>query len=64
MATMVKCPTCKRPVEWSVESEHRPFCSDRCRLIDLGAWLAEQHRIPDEGHTVGDESQNKSSDDS
>jgi endogenous inhibitor of DNA gyrase (YacG/DUF329 family) len=45
---MVKCPTCKRPVEWSPESIHRPFCSDRCRLVDLGAWFAEKHKIPDE----------------
>ncbi len=47
MAT-VKCPTCKRPVQWSAESAYRPFCSERCRLIDLGAWLTEQHKIPDE----------------
>jgi endogenous inhibitor of DNA gyrase (YacG/DUF329 family) len=48
VATIVKCPTCGRPVEWSPESIYRPFCSDRCRLIDLGAWFNEQHRIPDE----------------
>jgi endogenous inhibitor of DNA gyrase (YacG/DUF329 family) len=35
-------------VEWSPESAYRPFCSDRCRLIDLGAWFNEQHKIPDE----------------
>lgn len=48
MATRVKCPTCGRPVEWSEQSAYRPFCSDRCRLIDLGAWFSEQHKIPDE----------------
>ncbi len=48
MATIVKCPTCRRDVEWSPASQFRPFCSDRCRLIDLGAWLTEQHKIPDE----------------
>jgi uncharacterized protein len=48
MTTTVKCPTCGRPVEWSEASAHRPFCGERCRLIDLGAWLSEQHRIPDE----------------
>jgi uncharacterized protein len=48
MATTVKCPTCGRPVEWSEASRYRPFCSDRCRLIDLGAWLTEQHKIADE----------------
>jgi uncharacterized protein len=36
-------------VEWSPASQYRPFCSDRCRLIDLGAWLTEQHKIPDDG---------------
>jgi hypothetical protein len=55
MATVVKCPTCRRPVEWSAESVYRPFCSDRCRLIDLGAWFSEQHKIPDEPETQEDE---------
>ncbi len=48
MASRVKCPTCGRAVEWSDSSTYRPFCSDRCRLIDLGAWLSEERRIPDE----------------
>jgi endogenous inhibitor of DNA gyrase (YacG/DUF329 family) len=56
MATIVKCPTCKRDVEWSPASQYRPFCSDRCRLIDLGAWLTEQHKIPDEAGTIEDHS--------
>ena len=43
--TRVKCPTCKREIDWS-QSPFRPFCSERCRLIDLGAWLAEKHAIP------------------
>ena len=55
MPTTVKCPTCRRPVEWSPESPFRPFCSDRCRLIDLGAWFDERHRIPDESAAGGDE---------
>jgi endogenous inhibitor of DNA gyrase (YacG/DUF329 family) len=55
MATIVKCPTCRRPVEWSSESLYRPFCSDRCRLIDLGAWLTEQHKIPDESSAEGED---------
>jgi endogenous inhibitor of DNA gyrase (YacG/DUF329 family) len=46
MPATVKCPTCRRAVEWSAESLYRPFCSDRCRLIDLGAWLSEKHAIP------------------
>jgi endogenous inhibitor of DNA gyrase (YacG/DUF329 family) len=47
MPARVRCPTCKREIAWSDEFPHRPFCSDRCRLIDLGAWLSEQHAIPD-----------------
>ena len=48
MATIVRCPTCSRAVEWTEASRWRPFCSERCKLIDLGAWAAEQHVIPGE----------------
>ena len=48
MNKIVKCPTCKKQVEWSESSKFRPFCSDRCRLIDLGEWASEKHAIPDE----------------
>ena len=43
----VKCPTCQREIDWS-HSPFRPFCSERCRLIDLGAWLTEKNSIPGE----------------
>ena len=46
--TVVRCPTCDRPVEWTEASRWRPFCSERCKLIDLGAWAAEKHAIPGE----------------
>jgi len=48
--TTVPCPTCGAPVVWSSESKWRPFCSERCRLIDLGEWLEEEKRIPGEPH--------------
>lgn len=55
----VRCPTCKRDIAWSDDFPHRPFCSDRCRLIDLGAWLSEQHAIPGkEGEFSEDNSRN------
>jgi hypothetical protein len=41
-------------VEFSPASLYRPFCSDRGRLIDLGAWLSEQHKIPDDSATIED----------
>jgi len=47
-AAIVKCPTCGRRIEWSEAYPHRPFCSDRCRLIDLGAWLTAQRAVPGE----------------
>jgi uncharacterized protein len=45
MTTIVKCPNCQRPVPWVPESKYRPFCSERCRLIDLGEWIDEKHKI-------------------
>ena len=46
MVKIVTCPNCGKPVPWSEESRWRPFCSERCRLIDLGEWFGEGHRIP------------------
>ena len=43
----VDCPTCGKAVAWRPESRWRPFCSERCKLIDLGEWLNESRRIPD-----------------
>ncbi|MCG2634573.1 MAG: DNA gyrase inhibitor YacG [Gammaproteobacteria bacterium] len=39
------CPTCKTPIHWSEEYPNRPFCSERCKLIDLGAWFEESYRV-------------------
>ncbi|WP_346837138.1 DNA gyrase inhibitor YacG [Microbulbifer sp. SAOS-129_SWC] len=44
----LNCPSCKKPIEWSSAFPHRPFCSERCKLIDLGEWAAEGHRIAGE----------------
>jgi len=43
----VACPNCGKLVPWVPESTWRPFCSERCRLIDLGEWFDEGHRIPE-----------------
>ena len=42
----VACPTCGKSVLWALENAWRPFCSERCKLIDLGAWAAEKYRVP------------------
>jgi uncharacterized protein len=42
----VACPQCGAPVVWGAESRWRPFCSERCRLIDQGAWASGAYRVP------------------
>ncbi len=42
----VKCPTCNKEIFWRKDERWRPFCSERCRLIDLGEWAGESRRIP------------------
>lgn len=41
----VACPSCGTQVEWIERNEFRPFCSDRCKLIDFGEWASEKHSI-------------------
>ncbi|WP_317930910.1 DNA gyrase inhibitor YacG [Halioxenophilus sp. WMMB6] len=49
----LNCPTCNTLIEWSDQWPDRPFCSERCKLIDLGEWAAENNRIA--GNSVYDE---------
>lgn len=41
----MKCPTCNRETEYD-NNPFRPFCSERCKLIDLGKWAGERYRMP------------------
>ncbi|MEQ1765858.1 MAG: DNA gyrase inhibitor YacG [Methylotenera sp.] len=43
---LVACPNCKNLSEFSPSNAFRPFCSERCKLIDLGLWASEQYAIP------------------
>lgn len=43
--TIVNCPTCHKEVVWSEENKYRPFCSQRCQLIDLDEWADEKRVI-------------------
>lgn len=45
----VKCPQCGEPVRWHPDSRWRPFCSARCKQIDLGEWASESYRVPVSG---------------
>ncbi|HTL50213.1 MAG TPA: DNA gyrase inhibitor YacG [Steroidobacteraceae bacterium] len=47
MGRAVACPRCGTRREWG-ENPWRPFCSERCKLIDLGGWLTEKNSIPGE----------------
>ena len=42
---VVNCPTCGGSVEWIAENRFRPFCSARCKGMDLGAWATEKYRV-------------------
>lgn len=61
MATrLVACPHCGTMIEWIPQNPFRPFCSERCKMIDLGAWATERYRVP---VTETDESDEVQSDD-
>lgn len=51
----LKCPTCKRPVEST--KEEFPFCSERCRLIDLGKWASGEYVVSSPVKDISDESE-------
>lgn len=43
----VSCPQCGKEMAWDSSNPWRPFCSERCKLIDLGQWASESYRIPE-----------------
>lgn len=47
-ARIVTCPTCRGPAVFGAANPWRPFCSERCRSVDLGAWASERFRVPAE----------------
>ena len=44
---MVSCPACGEPSLFNSDNPYRPFCSQRCKMIDLGQWASEEYRIPE-----------------
>lgn len=59
MKRQIKCPTCGKMTEWSENNPWRPFCSERCKLIDLGEWASESHRIPGPPHHPPEDDEEK-----
>lgn len=47
----VKCPNCKKELEWKSSNAFRPFCSEKCKLIDFGSWANEEYVIADDQNT-------------
>ncbi len=57
MTKTVHCPICGQSVDWTPAARWRPFCSERCKQIDLGAWASDQYAIsgrPDEATPSSD----------
>ncbi len=48
------CPTCKKKMTWE-DNPYRPFCSERCRLMDLGKWASGEYRIAGKKKDIPDE---------
>jgi endogenous inhibitor of DNA gyrase (YacG/DUF329 family) len=42
---MKRCPTCNKQVQWQ-DNPFRPFCSERCKLVDLDKWVSDEYRVP------------------
>lgn len=45
-AAIVNCPQCGELVEWTSSNPFRPFCSERCKMLDLGQWASDGYRVP------------------
>jgi len=58
----VLCPHCGAEVVWSQESKWRPFCCERCKLIDLGAWADESYSVPSESNDFVEHSNDTNTD--
>ncbi|QYO66053.1 DNA gyrase inhibitor YacG [Leptolyngbya sp. 7M] len=52
--TFVKCPSCGKQTQYE-DNDHRPFCSERCKLIDFGAWIDEEYALPVESVEMTEE---------
>ena len=55
----VTCPSCGKQIEYSSENEYRPFCSERCKLLDFGAWADEGYALPTQDTALTEEDLDK-----
>jgi endogenous inhibitor of DNA gyrase (YacG/DUF329 family) len=52
---VVNCPQCGKEMVWNTGNRFRPFCSERCKLIDLGKWANEEYRVEQREQELPDE---------
>lgn len=63
MTAQGRCPSCGAATPRSADNRYRPFCSERCALVDLGAWFGGEHRIPGAEAPAADAGQDEAGDD-
>ena len=51
----MKCPGCGKEIQYCTSNPDRPFCSEKCRMVDLGGWFNEQYAVPDQYSSPDDE---------
>lgn len=54
-APVIVCPQCGKEMKWDSANRFRPFCSERCKLIDLGKWANEEYRVEQREQDSGDQ---------
>jgi uncharacterized protein len=59
MKKNIACPHCGQKNTWKADNEFKPFCSERCKLIDLGGWASERYRVVGEDTNVSDEEEDQ-----
>ena len=59
ISKVINCPTCGKSIEWNDGHKFRPFCCERCKLIDFGEWANENHMIVGESMTPFSEDDNE-----
>ena len=52
----IKCPKCGKETVYAQTNKHRPFCSERCQILDLGAWASESYKVPVNENDLDDDS--------
>lgn len=58
----IHCPTCRKQGTWLPDNQFRPFCSERCKLIDLGEWADEKYRVPSKPADFNESTEDKEED--